>query len=216
MCNKRQQLEQYVEPYVRDYRWDSTTDEEVDEGVIDKGNDKNHWHVVLDNLPKYDAETGREYYYYAVERTKVNIKQYDYADVKYYITDPNMSVSNETKADWPDTVTENMVQIGTARSDMPQDSPYLKFGYNDPAEVYEVPEDLKAPVPAYKYYQYPKYMLLEGGYFRNTLVEDVIIEGRKLWQSLPNSYPNTDLPAVKFSVYQSLEEENPRLSLIHI
>ena len=39
----------------------------------------------MDNLPKYDAETGREYYYYAVERTKVNIKQYDYADVKYYI-----------------------------------------------------------------------------------------------------------------------------------
>lgn len=51
-------------------------------------------------------------------------------------------------------------------------------------------------------------MLLEGGYFSNTLSQDVTIVGRKLWQALPNSYPAVDLPAVKFSVYQSLETES--------
>lgn len=200
-------LKQYVEPYIRDYRWDYSADTEVTETVIDNGNLKTHWHVVLDNLPKYDEETGREYYYYAVERAKVNIKQFDYADVTYYVTNdnstPDVDASNE---DWAGTSTEDLSRIGTARSSIQEE--YLTYGFNDPAEAYEVPEDLKPEVPLYKYYKYPSYMLLEGGYFSNTLSQDVTIVGRKLWQALPNSYPAVDLPAVKFSVYQSLETES--------
>lgn len=209
------ELTQVVEPYIRDYRWDSSANQNIKE-VLDNGNAKNHWHVVLDNLPKYDEETGREYYYYAVERAKVNIKQFDYADVAYYIANRNNTgqsgsikagtdsdADNETSEEWPDTVTENMTKIGTARSTIK--GPYLRFGFNNPAKAYKVPKELKPEVPLYKHYKYPDYMLLEGGYFSNTLDESVTIEGRKLWQSLPNSWPDTDLPAIKFSVYRSTE-----------
>lgn len=130
-------LKQYVEPYIRDYRWDYSADTEVTETVIDNGNLKTHWHVVLDNLPKYDEETGREYYYYAVERAKVNIKQFDYADVTYYVTNdnstPDVNASNE---DWTGTSTEDLSRIGTARSSIQEE--YLTYGFNDPAEAYEV------------------------------------------------------------------------------
>lgn len=107
-------LKQYVEPYIRDYRWDYSADTEVTETVIDNGNLKTHWHVVLDNLPKYDEETGREYYYYAVERAKVNIKQFDYADVTYYVTNdnstPDVNASNE---DW--TAHRRKIYLESAR-----------------------------------------------------------------------------------------------------
>lgn len=213
---KSGELTQVVEPYIRDYRWDSSVNQDIKD-VLDNGNAKNHWHVVLDNLPKYDEETGREYYYYAVERAKVNIKQFDYVDVAYYIANRNNTVSgskagtgsdadNETSEEWPDTVTENMTKIGTARSTIKE--PYLKFGFNNPAKAYEVPKELKPEVPLYKHYKYPDYMLLEGGYFSNTIDESVTIEGRKLWQSLPNSWPDTDLPAIKFSVYRSTETKS--------
>ena len=56
-------LTQVVEPYIKDYRWDSSVNETFEDEVLDNGNDKNHWHAVLDNLPKYDEKTGREYYY---------------------------------------------------------------------------------------------------------------------------------------------------------
>lgn len=212
---KSGELTQVVEPYIKDYRWDDSDNQNIKD-VLDNGNSKNHWHAVLDNLPKYDDETGREYYYYAVERAKVNIKQFDYADVAYYISNLNDNgqsesgkvaadgdISNEKDDDWPDTVTENLTKIGMARGTI--EAPYLKFGFNNPAKAYEVPKELKPEVPLYKHYKYPNYMLLEGGYFSNTLDESVIIEGRKLWQSLPNSWPDTDLPAIKFSVYRSAE-----------
>jgi len=208
-------LQQVIEPYMRDYRWDSSTDSSMT-GIIDGGNKKNHWHAVLDNLPKYDEETGREYYYYAVERAKVNIKQFDYADVTYYYgkdigtagdggTTGDDSDTKTDIADWPDTMTGNMVKISLAREPIEGGDERLAFGYNAPAKIAVVPEDMKAEVPPYKHYQYPNNMLLEGGYFSNTLSNNVIIEGRKLWQALPNSYPAADLPAIKFSVYQSVQ-----------
>ena len=226
-------LTQVVEPYIKDYRWDSSVNETFEDEVLDNGNDKNHWHAVLDNLPKYDEKTGREYYYYAVERAKVNIRQFDYADVAYYIAgnaDAGKSSSKQkdaagstaggkgtdgdagsgTDTDWPETVTDSMIKIGTARinndgEDLEEE--YLKYGFNDPAEAYKVPDEYKIDPKdqPHKHYQYPDYMLLEGGYFSNRLDEKVTIEGRKLWQSLPNSWPKTDLPAIKFSVYRSLE-----------
>lgn len=202
-------LVQVVRPYMRDYRWDSSTNADVEHDVLDKGNDKNHWHVVLDNLPKYDAKTGREYYYYAVEQAKINIKQFDYTDVGYYTVKQTASKQNSNDGsndDWPVTITDQMVQMGTAHGTI--DEEYLRFDDRQPAWVFAVPEAFKVAVPSHKHYQYPDYMLLEDGYFSNALKKDTFIEGQKLWGSLPHGYSNLNLPSVQFGVYRTLDTGN--------
>ena len=58
--------------YQKDYKWSAE----------DEGQKHTYWTVTLDNVPKYDS-LGYEIMYYAVEKTKVNDEDFDYADVIY-------------------------------------------------------------------------------------------------------------------------------------
>ena len=49
-----------------------------------------------------------------------------------------------------------------------------------------------------------EYALKEEGTFINRLESDITIVGQKLWSSLPAGYPDEDLPAVTFTLYQKL------------
>ncbi len=196
-----------VQLYLKNYRWDQSSDAGMEE-VLDAGNATNHWHAVIDHLPKYDEETGREIFYYAVERAKVNIKQFDYADVTFYKAKDAAGASggggeSETKV-W-DTGRERLERMGTARSTIePQ---YLKATRDQPAWAIEV-VDVPIPPNPDKFYEYPHFMLLEDGYFSNTLDDNVSLEVQKLWQALPGGDPQeVQLPGVTFGIYQTVAED---------
>ena len=54
-----------------------------------------------------------------------------------------------------------------------------------------------------------EYALRQDGTFVNTLEGNALVQGQKLWQNLPAQYPNTDLPTVTFTLYQSIGSVTP-------
>ncbi len=70
--------------YRADCRWgyaEPGEEEALPEQLRDR---RYHWHAQLDKLPKYD-EYGYEITYYAVERTSVNKRDFDYTDTGYWV-----------------------------------------------------------------------------------------------------------------------------------
>ena len=49
-----------------------------------------------------------------------------------------------------------------------------------------------------------EFALIEGGTFTNQLSSTITIQGRKLWNGLPNGYDMADLPTVTFTLYRSV------------
>ena len=157
------------EIYQRDCRWTYNEDEDLDESL----NKEKHWHALLENVPKYD-EYGYEIMYYAVEKTHVNIQNYDYIDVEYAI--PAASADNPYQTE----------KIGTV------------WGHSENSEEEYNKNTVQIP-------DNNGYALKEEGTFINRLAANVTIVGQKLWSSLPAGYPDEDLPAVDFTLYQNVK-----------
>ncbi|MBC6680131.1 Cna B-type domain-containing protein [Zhenpiania hominis] len=75
--------------FQKDYKWTAE----------DENQKYTYWTVTLDNVPKYDS-LGYEIMYYAVEKTKVNDEEFDYADVAYEMNgDPAGTETVQEKQD---------------------------------------------------------------------------------------------------------------------
>lgn len=135
-----------------------------------------HWHAVFSSLPKYDS-LGYEIYYYAVENTHVNASDFDYEDtaLAYPFGGANTTPSRiGTQSGMDDGIPQNGEGVDTAV--------LIPDGLADAG----------------------KYALLEDGTFTNTASANVTVLGQKLWKTMPASYPAEDLPAVTFTLQQTL------------
>ena len=149
--------------------------------------DPNHWTVTMENAAKYDG-AGYEYIYYAVERTQVNFADYDYQLAQYeYDVDGDGEL--EPLGD-RDTISDEYLTGENSRQNLVLD---LKEHGKNIDQTQET--------------SYPKYALREGGTIVNSLDDEVVIQGQKIWVSMPNAYPAVDLPAVTFELDQYVGEE---------
>ena len=148
-----------------------------------------HWHAVFSSLPKYDS-LGYEIYYYAVENTHVNASDFDYEDtaLAYPFGGANTTPS----------------RIGTQSAIDPGPIPTDEDG--TPVAVL-IPDGLADA---------GKYALLEDGTFTNTASANVTVLGQKLWKTMPASYPAADLPAVTFTLQQTLGTETKDIATLTI
>lgn len=121
-------------------------------------------------------ENGYPYLYFAVEHTSVNAADFDYQTVEYQAPQNG-----------------GFISIGNAQA---VDEAYLGTGEGGWA----------IPVPARAGLIYPRYALREGGTFVNNLSDTITVQGQKLWTGLPDSYPDTQLPAVTFALDRTWTE----------
>lgn len=163
--------------------------------------DPNHWTVTMENAAKYDG-AGYEYIYYAVERTQVNFADYDYQLAQYYY---DLNSDNNTVTTPGDETAERLGD----RNEI--DAVYLSDGQNLVLDLkrHDITDNNNNKVVLAD--DYPKYALREGGTIVNSLDDEVVIQGQKIWKSLPDAYPDVDLPAVTFKLerYVAGNEENP-------
>lgn len=149
--------------------------------------DPNHWTVTMENAAKYDS-AGYEYIYYAVERTQVNFADYDYQLAQYeYDVDGDGEL--ESLGD-RDTISNEYLTGENS-------------GQNFVLDLKEHGQNIDQTQET----SYPKYALREGGTIVNSLDDEVVIQGQKIWASMPNAYPDVDLPAVTFELDQYVGEE---------
>ena len=65
----------------KNYHWEDSSGGLAGEGGA-RYDSSRHWHVLLEDMPKYDSE-GYELIYYAVEHTSVDASSFGYTDVRY-------------------------------------------------------------------------------------------------------------------------------------
>lgn len=168
------------------------------------------WTISLDNVAKYDS-CGFEIFYYAVERTMMSASDYDYQAARYSLDERDLGTRDEPGGDASvlSANTEGIVGedekrdilvLGAASDAEPQDN-VDSIEWANPSDQ---PTDI-GPFGSAK--SYPKYALVEGGTFTNTLDEEYTVEGVKYWDGLPNGWGNEySLPSVTFTVYRYVGE----------
>ena len=198
----------------RNYRWQVVTPQETTQETMvlfDEGTGENVntlvdvteeaandvWSVTLNDVPKYD-KLGHEITYFAVERTQVHVSNFDYQAVKYAMGKDgpgeniigNRDGKGENDTDVKDqdnfkNITLDLTSKGWAND---ADKPTNIGDFDDTEGSGNT---------------YPKYALVEGGTFINTLADTFAITGVKLWENMPGAYMNNspDLPKVTFKVY---------------
>lgn len=167
------------------------------------------WTVTLEGMPKYDT-FGFEIQYYAVERTVVHASDYDYQAVQYGQSDLSGDM----------TIVGNRDGLKDNK-DVSEDGAY-KFITLDLSDTdnrdnveWNNPGDMPSNIGNYdgssgEGNTYPRYALLSGNTFVNTLSNSYTINGQKLWNLLPSGYSDAELPSVTFSVYQYSADETPK------
>lgn len=150
-------------------------------------NDVNYSTCNFGSMPKYDS-LGYEIFYYAREKMRINKEIFDYTEVEYkYWGDPSDdSVIDEEHPNW-----EEYRDIGTEYGGLlstEKDKTLLREYVENGEKVY---------------------LLKERGMFVNKIAANVTIDGKKIWANLPSGFLKEDLPAVKFSLYQFIEENAP-------
>ncbi|MCO8193852.1 Cna B-type domain-containing protein [Anaerofustis sp. NSJ-163] len=164
-------VEEKTSLYVSNYRWVYSD--------IEGSDPVDQWKVLFNNVPKYD-DLGYEIMYYAVERTNVDFKKFDYQVGNYYVVDEeaeNQSIYLGTRDEVDSEYEDYVLDLSNV-----QDKPNVS--------------------------DYANYALIEGGIFENTIYSDLTIQGQKIWSAVPSSYPNEDLPGVTFTLYQKLASES--------
>ena len=164
--------------------------------VTETNNQENDlWSVTIEGVPQYD-DYGYEIQYFAVERAKVHVSDFDYQAVQYAAGNP----------DGPDSqIFGNRDGVGFGEK---QDNVLdLKAGAwkNESDKPGDIGEYDTKDSTAIKY---PRYALLEDGTFINTLANSFSVTGVKLWAGLPAGYwnsPQAQLPGVRFDVYRSTQ-----------
>ena len=199
-------VETAVQLVEQNYRWTPTVEPgySTEAGVIDSDT---HWTVTLQNLEKYDS-LGYEIEYFAVERSMVTAGDYDYQLVEYYSVAPGdsgtpkytyigsrESLANETEGDEP----KNVLDLRDYTS-------YLNA--NGQEQGIDGAENLARHFyPTTVGSSATNYALKEGCVFRNTIQDQVTINGLKVWEQLPSGYLAANLPTVTFRLYQKLDGE---------
>lgn len=164
--------------------------------VTETSNQENDlWSVTIEGVPQYD-DYGYEIQYFAVERTKVHVSDFDYQAVQYAAENDNgpdtVIIGNRDGVGFEENQ-GNVLDLETGtwknESDMPGD-----IGEYDTEDSTAI--------------KYPRYALLEDGTFINTLANSFSVTGVKLWAGLPAGYWNSQqaqLPGVRFDVYRSTQ-----------
>lgn len=150
-------------------------------------NDVNYSTCNFGSMPKYDS-LGYEIFYYAREKMRINKEIFDYTEVEYkYWEDPSdNSVIDEEHPNW-----EEYRDIGTEYGGLlstEKDKTLLREYVENGEKVY---------------------LLKERGMFVNKIAANVTIDGKKIWANLPSGFLQADLPEVKFSIYQFIEDTDP-------
>lgn len=150
-------------------------------------NDVNYSTCNFGSMPKYDS-LGYEIFYYAREKMRINKEIFDYTEVEYkYWEDPSDdSVIDEEHPNW-----EEYRDIGTEYGGLlstEKDKTLLREYVENGEKVY---------------------LLKERGMFVNKIAANVTIDGKKIWANLPSGFLQADLPEVKFSIYQFIEDTDP-------
>ena len=150
-------------------------------------NDVNYLTCNFGSMPKYDS-LGYEIFYYAREKMRINKEIFDYTEVEYkYWGDPSDdSVIDEEHPNW-----EEYRDIGTEYGGLlstEKDKTLLREYVENGEKVY---------------------LLKERGMFVNKIAANVTIDGKKIWANLPSGFLQADLPEVKFSIYQFIEDTDP-------
>lgn len=150
-------------------------------------NDVNYSTCNFGSMPKYDS-LGYEIFYYAREKMRINKEIFDYTEVEYkYWVDPSDdSVIDEEHPNW-----EEYRDIGTEYNGLlstEKDKTLLREYVENGEKVY---------------------LLKERGMFVNKIAANVTIDGKKIWANLPSGFLQADLPEVKFSIYQFIEDTDP-------
>lgn len=150
-------------------------------------NDVNYSTCNFGSMPKYDS-LGYEIFYYAREKMRINKEIFDYTEVEYkYWGDPSDdSVIDEEHPKW-----EAYRDIGTEYDGLlstEKDKTLLREYVENGEKVY---------------------LLKERGMFVNKIAANVTIDGKKIWANLPSGFLQADLPEVKFSIYQFIDDNDP-------
>ncbi len=181
-----------AEVYKKDYRW-VNADALYIEG--EEGNlydDDHHWHVLLEDVDKYDPE-GYEYIYYAVERTAVNAESFGYQPAVYSV--PKI-VSGGIPAPGEDAgldvSLDGVQQVGTVNG------PDETHENDASGWMYDVTEEGDAE---------STWALAENGTFTNRIQGTVSITGRKIWSGLPSGYERVNLPPVAFALNRYVKRD---------
>lgn len=150
-------------------------------------NDVNYSTCNFGSMPKYDS-LGYEIFYYAREKMRINKEIFDYTEVEYkYWGDPSDDlVIDEEHPNW-----EEYRDIGTEYGGLlstEKDKTLLREYVENGEKVY---------------------LLKERGMFVNKIAANVTIDGKKIWANLPSGFLQADLPEVKFSIYQFIEDTDP-------
>ena len=173
--------------------------------VTETSNQENDlWSVTIEGVPQYD-DYGYEIQYFAVERTKVHVSDFDYQAVQYAAENP----------DGPDTVIFGN-RDGVGFKENQENVLDLEAG------TWKNPDDMPGDIGEYDTedstaIKYPQYALLEDGTFINTLANSFSVTGVKLWAGLPAGYlnsPQAQLPGVRFDVYRSTQNTEEAFALL--
>lgn len=173
--------------------------------VTEKNNQENDlWSVTIEGVPQYD-DYGYEIQYFAVERTKVHVSDFDYQAVQYAAENP----------DGPDTVIfGNRDGVGFKENQdnvLDLEAGAWKNESDKPGDIGEYDTEDSTAI------KYPRYALLEDGTFINTLANSFSVTGVKLWAGLPAGYWNSQraqLPGVRFDVYRSTQNTEEAFALL--
>ena len=155
------------------------------------------WSVTIKDVPKYD-DNGFEIRYFAVERTEVRVSAYDYQAVKYAYVEGGTGAATADSAIIGDRDGEDRTDNFDAYTLDLDDG-----NWSDKPDNIGPFNNTEEPGMTY-----PRYALLAGGTFINTLDNSYSATGVKLWEGLPTGYldDDPDLPTVVFELYQFTSE----------
>ena len=201
----------------QNYRWTPTVAPDDPEGDTetppDVINTDTYWTVTLQDLEKYDS-LGYEIEYFAVERSMVTAGDYDYQLVEYYSVAPGDSgtpkytyigsreyLKDETEetTDESKPTNENVLDLRDYASYLNANGRQQTIGSAENLAEYFYPTTGESSAT--------NYALKEGCVFRNTIQDQVTINGLKVWEQLPSGYLAANLPTVTFHLYQKLDGE---------
>ena len=183
----------------KNYHWEDSSGGLAGE-VGARYDSSRHWHVLLEDMPKYDSE-GYELIYYAVEHTSVDASSFGYTDVRYSapyregsLTEPGEEANLEEEA------AGTPKPIGTVKQPSEEgaaDSVQAMNGW-----MLDVSDQEAETAAGFNW------ALAENGTFNNHLDGTISIAGRKNWNSLPAGFDAADLPRVDFELRRYVKADD--------
>lgn len=170
-------------------------------------NDNSKLTITL-SVPEFD-DNGIEYVYYAAERTVMSAGDYDYAAGRYSIEGENGTVEQLGTRDEP-AESVSVLDAKDAVDNLKQYKLLDLDAQGEGAIVWKNESDKPSNIGSFgSENDYPRYALIEGGTFTNSLENIYKIEGMKYWTNLPSGWEDARLPSVTFRVYRTTDGNEP-------